>query len=237
MATTRTTHYIDEETIKKNAGSNHDLLGFALRLNELMVERDFSQEKLAEKTGLSETAIHKYRSGKAEPKLSNLRKIAETLEVDCSYLITGTRSEYTQLSSLDLSDKSIDKFINQYATNDFRPWALPINTLIETRAFDTMLDHLYSLDFFCNAASDQEKKYRALINSIIKDKVWPSDEGHEAIDKLIDYRTRIGYAVFSLSEAIQDAANEISHYKEVNEILNNLIADLYNARFNAQSIK
>lgn len=61
-----------------------------LNVTNLKVERvrsSFTQEELAEKVGLTRTAIHRYESGLSQPPIKVLVKLAEVLNVTTDYLL------------------------------------------------------------------------------------------------------------------------------------------------------
>lgn len=53
-----------------------------LTLKQWMALKDLTSAELAEKSGVSETTICNYRTGKFKPRLVNLIKIADALEVE-----------------------------------------------------------------------------------------------------------------------------------------------------------
>ncbi len=59
----------------------------ALNLRRLRKAKDFSQERLAEKSGLSRAAYRNIETGKSEPRVSNLQAIACALEVPIQRLV------------------------------------------------------------------------------------------------------------------------------------------------------
>jgi len=59
----------------------------ALNLRRLRKAKDFSQERLAEKSGLSRAAYRNIETGKSEPRVSNLQAIAAALEVPIQQLV------------------------------------------------------------------------------------------------------------------------------------------------------
>ena len=65
----------------------------ANRIDATMKERGYSQDQLAEKSGVSQTTIHKLIAGKAleSRKLSN---IADALNVNTDWLAKGKGSKY-----------------------------------------------------------------------------------------------------------------------------------------------
>jgi transcriptional regulator with XRE-family HTH domain len=52
------------------------------RLNTLRIRRALTQQELAEKAGISKTALNRIELNKAEPHMSTLRKLAQALTVD-----------------------------------------------------------------------------------------------------------------------------------------------------------
>lgn len=78
---------------------------------------NLTQKQLAEKAGISESAIKYYESNRRNAKIKTLIKIAEALSVDLSTLLQGT--DYTELTSLnkddqDLYDENYKKYINAF---------------------------------------------------------------------------------------------------------------------------
>lgn len=60
---------------------------FATRLNEAMLERNISQSDLSALTGIGKPSISQYLSGKNEPKMNKVKKIAEVLNVNDGWLM------------------------------------------------------------------------------------------------------------------------------------------------------
>jgi len=59
----------------------------ALNLRRLRKAKDFTQARLAEKSGLSRAAYRNIELGKSEPRVSNLQAIASALEVPIEQLV------------------------------------------------------------------------------------------------------------------------------------------------------
>jgi transcriptional regulator with XRE-family HTH domain len=57
------------------------------RLNTLRIRRALTQQELAEKAGISKTALNRIELNKAEPHMSTLRKLAQALTVDPTELL------------------------------------------------------------------------------------------------------------------------------------------------------
>jgi Zn-dependent peptidase ImmA (M78 family)/DNA-binding XRE family transcriptional regulator len=64
----------------------------ALNLRRLRKAKGFSQERLAEKSGLSRAAYRNIETGKSEPRVSSLQAIAAVLEVPLQQLIEPVRA-------------------------------------------------------------------------------------------------------------------------------------------------
>ena len=64
------------------------------QIRRLRREKNFTQAELAERIGINKQNISRYESGKAEPRKSTLRKLAEVLEVTTEQLLSrGTEGE------------------------------------------------------------------------------------------------------------------------------------------------
>jgi transcriptional regulator with XRE-family HTH domain len=57
------------------------------RLKTLRIRRALTQQELAEKAGISKTALNRIELNKAEPHMSTLRKLANALDVDPTELL------------------------------------------------------------------------------------------------------------------------------------------------------
>lgn len=84
-------------------GLSLDNFGQRLRLARESV--GFTQEKLAEKLGVSRTAVARWESNDIEPKLQNLIGIAELLHVSTDLLLGIRCAENISISNL--SDEAI----------------------------------------------------------------------------------------------------------------------------------
>lgn len=61
-------------------------MGFSETLRKLRTEQGLSQQKLAKLSGISQTAIYHWEKGDRNPKLEQVRRIADALEVSLSEL-------------------------------------------------------------------------------------------------------------------------------------------------------
>ena len=60
------------------------------RLREIRKSKNISQRKLGELAGMPQQAIAKYETGKVNPKLTSLKRIANALDVKLEDLLIGT---------------------------------------------------------------------------------------------------------------------------------------------------
>ena len=82
-----------------------------MRLAEMMEQTGTTQQELADYLGVSRVAVSQYASGKREPDLSALVKIAEVFQVSLDYLAERTDNETPKSriphSFVEINDKVI----------------------------------------------------------------------------------------------------------------------------------
>lgn len=66
--------------------SQNVIIAFGQRIKELRLERNWSQELLAEKAGMHRNYIGMIERGERNPSLSNIDKLAQALGLDLSEL-------------------------------------------------------------------------------------------------------------------------------------------------------
>lgn len=62
---------------------------FGERVRQLRKQKKFSQEELAQETGLHRTYISDIERGNRNVSLENIKKIADALDVQLNYLLKG----------------------------------------------------------------------------------------------------------------------------------------------------
>lgn len=67
---------------------------FSDRLKSILQKKNMKQTELAEKSGIGKSAISQYMSGKYEPKLDNLNRMAKALNVSLKELLDEDPFEY-----------------------------------------------------------------------------------------------------------------------------------------------
>lgn len=143
----REKNHIDVEKIKENVAKNKRyskekkeiLLSFALNLNDLLFEKEISQEKFEDMCNLGGTSISRYRNGLTLPKQENIDAIAKALGVSSEYLVGKSKTKeysYNQLNKLfGFNDETINNLsscINKkYLNNMFSGDIDSINYFLE----------------------------------------------------------------------------------------------------------
>lgn len=92
---------------------------FSDKIKRLRKQKGYTQEKLAEKTGLSKMSIRRYETGERQPKVEQLFKIANALEVPIIELLEGLYLERDYLAVFDglfnvKKEDLTDEFIKEY---------------------------------------------------------------------------------------------------------------------------
>ena len=82
------------------------------RIRQARDRAGLTQEQLAERIGVSRTAIARYESGEIEPKLHNLAAIAETLNVSTDELL-GVRPVSSVLPLSPAAASALEVFIRE----------------------------------------------------------------------------------------------------------------------------
>lgn len=86
---------------------------FATRLAQLRQEKKMSQQELAEKLGISRSAVGMYEQGRRGPDFEILDNVAELFDVDFNYMLgkTDARGQFPktgELAIVELPDNQID---------------------------------------------------------------------------------------------------------------------------------
>lgn len=86
----REIYEVDKKDITDNIGGmqgNEAKFYFSTRLNEILKKKKITQDQLCKDTGISLGALSDYRNGKSEPRITNLRILADYIGVSCDYLL------------------------------------------------------------------------------------------------------------------------------------------------------
>ncbi len=94
-----------------------EILGaFGARLKDLRKKKGWTQKELASKVGIRFSQLNKYECGLHAPPLTKLVELAEALDTDLDYLLTGSRSEGAPLRSTRLLERF--RALEEFSTED-----------------------------------------------------------------------------------------------------------------------
>ena len=167
-----------EENIKKLQGGmkeNKARYDFAIRLNDLLKEKDIDQNKFAEDIGIGVGTLSNYRKGIREPSLTVLEKIAKKLKVSSDYLLgnidlKSTESDYKNIYEIiGLTDDAISVLTEYNAIYDGQVLIPVLNFLI---AQEKLPPDEIPYEIMSNRADNQEwdEKKKEEWQSIVKKK-------------------------------------------------------------------
>lgn len=83
------------------------------RIKQLRLQKGVTQQELASKTGINDANIRKYESGRQNPKLETIEKIALALDVSPSVLIFG-EADPLAYALLNGSDEIVNAVTNGF---------------------------------------------------------------------------------------------------------------------------
>lgn len=86
---------------------------FVKRLNQLMTEKNISQNKLAEMTGITQSSISDWANGKYKPRQDKVYLLSEALKVSPAYLLGYTDNENLDQNTTKNDNNKIDRLYNQ----------------------------------------------------------------------------------------------------------------------------
>lgn len=86
---------------------------FVKRLNQLMTEKNISQNKLAEMTGITQSSISDWANGKYKPRQDKVYLLSEALKVSPAYLLGYSDNENLDQNTTKNDNSKIDRLYNQ----------------------------------------------------------------------------------------------------------------------------
>lgn len=75
-----------------------------------------TQRALAEKSGIATGTVQQYELGKRQPRIEQLQKIADALEVDINYLVHGKTLQQFEQESIDRIKNTLQQVQNEHRT-------------------------------------------------------------------------------------------------------------------------
>lgn len=91
---------------------------------KLLAKNGITAYRVSKDTGITQTLLSNWKTGKSVPNLQNLKKIADYFDVTVDYLMTGIEPEQRefnpQLTAKDEKDisKKVDEILSQLSTGD-----------------------------------------------------------------------------------------------------------------------
>lgn len=163
---------------------------FARNLKRLRKEREWSQQELAEKVGVSKQSIFNYENGKKTPSKDTVTKLTQAFGVSQSFLLSGSTDlfdnlefesgtpefEYTQARlylANDIGRRAL--VINYLENNDFRISDLEYflegyevsRKMIDSLNFEEKMNYL---KFVMN--NEIDKSIKRIEKAVVQDKVF-----------------------------------------------------------------
>lgn len=86
---------------------------FVKRLNQLMTEKNISQNKLAEMTGITQSSISDWANGKYKPRQDKVYLLSEALKVSPAYLLGYADNKNLDQNTTKNDNSKIDSLYNQ----------------------------------------------------------------------------------------------------------------------------
>lgn len=96
------------------------MVNMGQKLKSLRIEKNMTQQQVADRVGLAVSAISSYESGDRYPSYKTLIKFAAMYHVTCDYLIGMSNTRTIDVSGLDASEiqlisQTIDLFRNKHS--------------------------------------------------------------------------------------------------------------------------
>ena len=155
------------------------------RIQDLLHENNMSQAELAEKIGLSESALSRYLSGQTD-KLSadNIVSIARVFDVTTDFLLCLTDIPFTtnfDIEKLGLSVKAAEKLLRRKVNPE------TVSHLIETQGFNLLIQQLDAAqrgtyDAGCIYMTEMLKN----MGGLLSDYAAENPEDRHAVKKVIE---------------------------------------------------
>lgn len=129
-----------------------------MKLKEIRLKNNLTQEEVSQKLGLTQYTYSNYESGKTEPKLNILKKIANFFDVTIDYLLetSNTKNEtITERNILNLKkyQKESGKTIKEVSQELNIPFSTYNNYLIGNR--EPNIETIIKLAKYFNVSTDE----------------------------------------------------------------------------------
>jgi len=96
------------------------LIASLYHIKHLRQKRKITQVRLGTEIEVSQETISAYESGKVEPKIENLIKMADYLNTSTDYLLGRIQDDKPLIDiANELADKQLEELLNNYARLDY----------------------------------------------------------------------------------------------------------------------
>jgi transcriptional regulator with XRE-family HTH domain len=187
----RAIYDVDDEVIKDNTrkrgGAKEEMDArfiFAQRLNDILRDKEITQDQLCKDTSIGASSISAYRNGLTDPTIINLRKMANRIGVSCDYLLglSEVKSPNPKINEIEaytgLSEDAIaifHKLRNAHPQFSYRIHVM--NAVISADGLDELLDCLYTaLQKEHELASKAKKLSEAEMRQIATENIRTGDD-------------------------------------------------------------
>ena len=138
-------------------GGSEERLRFAISLNTLLASKGIDQKDFALMVGTTKASISEYCTGRTDPKLTMIVRMAAALGVDCNRLLTGIDTEYKEINeTTGLSQKAIETLqgISKHCESPHFSKIELVNAFLETE-MQTLETAVEGLEYcFCDAIAE-----------------------------------------------------------------------------------
>lgn len=148
------------------------------RLSEVMKDKGYTQDKLADEIGVTQMAISRIISGKTE-KPRNLLDIANALGVDPNWLQTGITLNQTVQQTGNNTTSSINNG-NIYTTNNNPPAAEGSDIAFPAGASSAITNESF------DGIKEQLIKIEKQLDALYREQVFIKEQISNQINKLLD---------------------------------------------------
>lgn len=121
------------------------------RIRYFRKERGYTQRKLAELSGIATITLQQYELEKREPKLENLQKIADALNIPLAALldIEETDQDLNVLSGFKNVDVNLSKYPDMFNLKELKPY-FSLNYKGKKKALSYIDDLAKLPEYTCN---------------------------------------------------------------------------------------
>lgn len=135
------------------------------RIKQCRLEKKMTQKQLGKIMGVSETLISQYERGQRNPKIDQLRKIADALNVSYNYLVTeaDTETTNTRKGPIELLDVDSLTILGNFDDKTTRLYSETLKLILKIIQLKSESTNVIS--------SKKKEDYSSLINSFSEEEL------------------------------------------------------------------